>query len=405
MNELRNQMIPDDPDHLPPARRRQARRLLVPLDGDKQAEFIEQMAASSAPSVDFFLFSLISGLVMGAGLLVDHPGLLVFGLLVAPLLAPVVGLSVGVALGAPAQFGRSLLAFTIGCGFVLVGGLAAGLVSEFWFPGADSLMLQARFHARLNWVYALVAVYGALATAITLARRPEHAGLPSVALAYSLYLPLVVAGFGLSAGLPELWPAGLVIFAVHLAGTVLLAAFALAFMGCRPSSVFGYTLGGAFALLAVVVLLGVSGAGVAVTGQIAIPTFTPSPTLTLTPTETPTATPVPPTATPVPPTATSTFTPVPPTETFTPSPVPPTATPVPVFAVVSAVGDTGAFIRSSPAGERIKVLANGTLVRVLEQPVVVDRQEWFHVLTPDGIDGWMLGLVITIATPQPNWGP
>ena len=46
--------------------------------------------------------------------------------------------------------------------------------------------------------------------AFTLVRSPQQRPLViSVAIAYELYLPAGVAGFGLAAGLPELWPGGL----------------------------------------------------------------------------------------------------------------------------------------------------------------------------------------------------
>jgi hypothetical protein len=41
--------------------------------------------------------------------------------------------------------------------------------------------------------------------------------VPSVAIAYELYLPLAAAGFGLSSRIQNLWPDGLVIFTVYLA--------------------------------------------------------------------------------------------------------------------------------------------------------------------------------------------
>ena len=73
MNLPPTEYIPNDPDSLPPARRRRARRLLAPLDPDERAELLIEIAHRSSPSFDFFLFSLLAGGVIGIGLLLDQP--------------------------------------------------------------------------------------------------------------------------------------------------------------------------------------------------------------------------------------------------------------------------------------------------------------------------------------------
>ena len=397
--------MPEDPLTMPPARRRRADRLLVPLDGDEKAAFLTRLARRTSPSVDFFLLSLIAGIALGFSLLVDHPGFLVLGAVLAPLMAPVVGLGLGTMIGSPVYFGRSLLGFLLGCFFAIVGGLIAGFISQFWFPAEYSFIMQTQFHARLHWVYGLMVIFGAIMTSAAMARAPIRSRASSVALAYGLYMPLVITGFGLTAGEPDLVSAGLVIFVLHFALAVLLSALTLGIFGYRPLTLFGYSIGGAVALLVVVMLIGVSGAGIAVGGQIAIPTYTPSPTTppTATFTPSPTLTPTP-TYTPTP-TPTLTPTPVPPTATFTLTPVPPTPTPTPIFAVVRVLSDSGARIRSTPGGLTITVLANGTTVQVFEPPEEFSGGNWFRVLTPDGIEGWMLEDVLIIATPVPNWSP
>ena len=66
-------------------------------------------------------------------------------------------------------------------------------------------------------------------TAVTLVRLESYessslGALPSAALAYELYVPLALAGFGLGSQVPHLWPDGLVVFALHLAWSALLGA-------------------------------------------------------------------------------------------------------------------------------------------------------------------------------------
>lgn len=396
MNFSRTEQIPDNPDDLPPARRRRARRLLAPLDTDERANFLEKLAHRASPSFDFFLLSLISGTVLSLGLMVDASALLVLGAILAPFMAPVVGLSLGTVLGSARHFLRSLVGLLIGSLLVFLSGWITSTI-------ARSLLLrdlyQVHTHAQLSWSDFLVLALGAIITSATLAQSESHGSrfppaLPSVALAYELYLPLTVAGFGLGSGIPHLWPDGLVIFALHLAWSALLGAITLAIMGFRPLTLFGYTLGGVVALLGVILLIGISGAGAVVGAHVGLPTPVPTstPTLTATPTQTPT--PVPPTPTFTP---TATLTP-----TLTPTPTyTPTATPI--LAAIRTDLSEGVRIRVEPGGDTIGFVANDTLIILLPETVELDGVFWVHAITPDGTQGWIVqSLVVRVtATPPP----
>jgi hypothetical protein len=391
MNLPKSQTFPDDPQNLPPARRRRALRLLAPLNADERAAFVDDLAHRTSPSFDFFVFSLAAGAVIGIGLLLDSPVLLVLGAVIAPFMAPVVGLALGTVVGSIRHFARSLAGLAVGSGLVFGMGALAGAVARSRPPAT---LVQAHFYAQLSPLNFLVLVFGAILTCGAIARRPYNPAAPSVALAYALYIPLTIAGFGLVSGIPHLWPDGLVVFALYLAGGVLIGALALAFSGFRPLTLFGYTLGAAISLGGLVLLVGLGGVGAAFSGQIALPTL--SPTVTLTQTSTPTQT-----LTPVPPTATSTVTP-----SLTPTVTPtrtPTPSPTPVYALVSGENNSGAVLRAEPGGKVLRSYFNGTLMQVLPETVVKDGIVWVRVSAPDGLEGWMVQALLRTATPAPNW--
>lgn len=382
---------PDDPDRLPPARRRRARRLLAPIEADERAAYLDELAHRASPSFDFFLFSLACGAVFGIGLLLDAPALLVLGAVVAPLMAPAAGLSLGTVIGSGRHFLRSLVGLLIGGLLVFLAGTGVGLLTRVWAPPS---LNQAHLHAQLSWSGFLVLAIGASFTVATMLHSQHNPVLPSVALAYELYLPLSVAGLGLTSGVPHLWPDGLVVFAVHLAWSALLGAFTLAVLGIRPLTLFGYTLGAAMTLLGVILLIGLSGAGAVLGGQFGLPTPIPSATPTITPTLTRTPTPIPPTATP-----TLTLTPtLTPTQTQT---LTPTATPV--FAIIQTEDQMGAVIRATPGGRILKSYIDGTQVQVLPETVELERIVWAHVVGPDGTDGWIVAALLAgpPVTPSP----
>lgn len=391
--------IPDDPDLMPPARRRRARRLLAPLDADERSTVLDQLRRRTSPSFDFFLFSVVSGIIFCIGLMLDSPVVLILGAILAPLMAPLIGLSLATVVGSYKFFGRSLVGLLIGCWMVFVVGIAGGILGRVWLPASLSL---AQLNAELSMDNILVLTVGAIFTAATMVHHERSPAAPSVALAYTIYLPLVVAGYGLGSGSPHLFPDGLIVFAIHVAWGALLGAITLAILGFRPMTFLGYTLGGVVTLVGVATVIGVGAYSLTLgwfTPPLAVPTYTSTATFTYTPvppTATKTATPVPPSLTP-----TTTLTPTQtliPTQTRTP-------TPVPVYARIGP--EQGAILHSEPGYDSPEIypgVIQGTLVQLLGEPQELKGELWVEVLViEDGRQGWMVQSLLSIATPEPNW--
>jgi hypothetical protein len=402
MSLPKTEQTPDDPEKLPPARRRRAHRTLLPQKESPQETFIDTLGHRVSPTFDFFFFSLIAALVLSLGVWLDSPSLLVLGALLAPMMTPMVGLALGSVTGSMRFFTRSLVGLLIASGIVFCVSFIAGLAAWTLLPSPIEI-IQAFYHARLSWASFVVVALGSVLTTLWMVRNRRSAAVASVALSYELFVPLTVAGFGLGAGLDHLWPDGLVVFVIYLACAALLSAVTLLILGIRPMTIFGYTLGGAMFLLGILVLIGLSGAGVAFGGQVALPTAipsaTPTPTMTLTPSLTPSITP-----TPLPPTASPTASTTPSvTPSITPSYTP---SPTPVYAVVNAIEGGGAILRVEPGfgSDQVTSVLNGTIVQIIdEKPVEANNVFWLNVRIPDGREGWMLETTLLVATPAPNW--
>jgi uncharacterized membrane protein len=398
MNLPKTEYYPDDPNQMPPARRRRAHRLLAPLDADERTAFLERIAQRTLPTFDFFFFSLISGVVISWGLVLNSPVLLLCGALLAPLLSPITGLSLGTITGSGRFFARSLVGLLIGSSLTFSMGLLAGAILRDRLP---TELLQAHASPQVSWLNMLILALSAVLVTIYTAHPDRHPTLPNVALVYALYLPLTAAGMGLTGRVPHLWPDGMVVFALYLAIAALVGAITLAILGFRPLTLFGYTLGGTIVLVAILVLAWASLASTVIGTRIALPTYTPSATTTRTlvpPTATRTPTPLPPTIT-----VTATRTPTP---SSTPT-ITPTLSPTPQFALVNSSGsDTGVKLRADPGyqGKVIRIYLNGTLVQLLPDTQTIDNAIWAHVIvTTDNSEGWMLQSLLIVATPAPNW--
>ena len=231
---------------------------------------------------------------------------------------------------------------------------------------------------------------GAVLLTISFVRSENRPVLPSIMLAYGLFMPLSAGGIGLGIGSAALWPDGVLVFLVHLALAGLVGGITLAVLRFKPLKAGGYILPIFIWLLCLAALVYFTGLPKVIRNEILAtrPTVAPTPTVRFScrsTAPTPTATP----------TATST-----PTPTDTPSPTA-TASPTPAYAVIRASTGGGANIRSVPAGgTALAVLLNGTLVQVLPEIQTAGGFSWVHVRW-NNVDGWVLTTVLLATTETP----
>jgi uncharacterized membrane protein len=394
--------LPDENASLPPARRRRLRRT-ISSDTD-QAGLLRELSHRTVPSFDFFLFSLLAGIVLGIALLADSPALIILAALLAPFMAPMIGISLGSITGAMTFLLQSLGSMTIGSLIVFLCGTVAGWAVHL-LP--NRIYQQAVFHSEFTWPDLILLSLGAGLTAYLIARAPSQKPLvTSVAIAYGLYLPVGTAGFGLSSGIPGLWPGGLLLFFVHLVWAALVGSVVFWLLKLRPQTAAGYLLSVTYALVGViaVVLMSSQPAPARVVSQIqptpgatasaGVEASTPSPSPTITQSATPS--PVPNTATPTP-TRTLVFTQTA-TLTITPQPTP-------VWARINASEGNGALIRERPnyEAEVVQSLLNGSLVEVLNEVQTNGTVAWVRVRTVNGKEGWIVRSLLRTATPAPGW--
>ena len=385
--------LSNDPDHsLPPARRRRRSRRILPQGTDEKFSFLEEVARRVTPSFDFFLFCLIAGLVLTVALFTEQWALVVMAALLAPFMAPVIALSLGIVLGSVRFFIKALGGLLIGGALVFLSGVLGGTFISL--RSAKLPMIIAYQFTQFTWANFLLLVLGAGLTTYLIVRSPRQRPMvASVALAYEILFPLGVAGFGLVSGVPSLWPDGLLVFVVHLAAAVLVGAIVLVIIGVRPRGFFGYTVSTTLVLAAIAALVALSGMGTAIGLQVAVPTHTPTQTPTATHTATMTATPIPPTGTPTP---TNTLVPTK-TPTLTVSP-----RPTPIYARISASSGGGVLVREEPSQESLVAISllNGMLVEIVPGSDIQEgNTTWVKVITADGIEGWVVNTLLSTATP------
>jgi hypothetical protein len=400
-------------------RRRAQRRAYFPTNEQERAELFSHLVRRAFPSYELFVYSLVAGAILGLGYLFNSQGLLIFGVLVAPLLTPWIGMALSIVAGALRLFAQTVIALFVSSLIVFLGGLLAGFASR---PFQPLTFNEAFLHSHLWWPDLVILTLGAILITISFVRSEDRPHLPSALLAYEFFPPLAAAGFGLGSGvgLGEIWPQGLLVFVVHLAWATIFGLVTLFFLRFSPTSFGGWVFTGAtlIGLLAVVAVY--SGLGDLIAGKSTLAPPTPQPVALIEASATPSALP---SITPSPnadeataiigvPTATFTRTPrptavtLPATETFTPTV---TAEPTPILAMIRAGEGGGAHIRENPGGLVLVTLGNGTTVTIIPN----DLQEvkgvmWVHVFAivhDKRVEGWMIQTVLQTATPIADWQP
>jgi len=405
------------------ARRRRARRTFFPKDAKGRAAVLAVLAKRAYPSYELFIYSLVCGAVLGVGFIFDSYGVLILGILLAPLMLPWVGLVLSIISGMPRLFAQTLAGLAISALLVFAASALAGLASRLILPHTFNAAFTL---SRLWWPDLIVMALGAILLTISFVRSESKPYLPSVVVAYELFMPLSASGFGVGNGVGDLWPHGVLVFVVHLAWATVFGLIALAVFRFRPLSPSGYVFAlGVFAIVAGTVFW-LTNSSVArtvdPTGENIVlnTTGTFEPVSSELPSAPPSGTPNLPrrteavstpedvsaaadgTVTPVPLTLDITL-PVTETRTSTPEPEP-----TPIYALIRAREGGGAYVRREPGGNVIATLGNGSIVQILPETQERNGVLWIHILATRNdlrVEGWIIQSVLETATPVPNWEP
>jgi hypothetical protein len=398
-------------------RRRAQRRAYFPTDEEGRAALFSHLARRAFPSYELFVFSLVSGVILGLGYFLDSQALLIFGILVAPLMTPWIGMSLATIAGSFRFFLQTIAALFISSLIIFLSGALAGFATQALSPHTFN---EAFIHSRLWWPDIVTTTIAAVILTISFVRSEERPYLPSALLTYGLFLPLCAAGFGLGSGVSQIWPQGLFVFLVHFGWATFFAILALFFLRFYPTSASGLIFTGLIFVVLIAVVTSLTGfgkwmmqtAGLATPPPAAVTLTSPTPTLfsTITsspqpdnanavigaPSSTPSRTPTADSKTALPT--------LPPTDTAT-STV--TAEATPIIALIRASEGGGAFIREKPGGFVLATLANGATVTIIPNDLQeVNKVTWVHVFTVTNdrrVEGWMIQSVLQTATPIPYW--
>lgn len=183
----------------------------------EQYDTVEELFKKSQPNSIYYTLLFLSSLIVAAGLLLGNSTIVIGGMLVTPLLTPILIIALGIAVGELGAIKSSAI-LVLKSLFIVIAvsfGLALLLGSD---EGNVLLFGNALNYAVL---YFIVAFASGVAATFAWVRKEVADILPGIAVAVSIVPPLGVIGIGLSALNPEVLRLSILIFIFNFLGVIL----------------------------------------------------------------------------------------------------------------------------------------------------------------------------------------
>lgn len=180
----------------------------------------------------FTLLMTFASVISAMGVLADSTAVVVGAMLIAPLISPMMGMGLSLAMGWPRRLARSAALVLLGIGIAVGTGAVLGASSTLGADlGANSQVLSRASPTLADLV---VAVAAGAAGAYALSRRDVSSSLPGVAIAIALVPPLSVVGITAQAGDAASASGTLLLFLTNLVAILVVGGTIFVLTGVAP---------------------------------------------------------------------------------------------------------------------------------------------------------------------------
>lgn len=203
---------------------------LFEVDPKHRKQALDTLIKESAPTSDFFLMLLMSVVIVTVGLLINNASIIIGGMLVAPLLYPILALGMSVVLADTNMMRRSIYVIVKSIVLSLV---IAGAISLFFIGLLDKeSLLQSEIldRAHPSLAYLLVSIAAGVAAAFAFTKKELSEALPGIAVSVALIPPIAVMGIGFAFVNWGIITGALGLFGLNLLGIVFASFIVFSFM-------------------------------------------------------------------------------------------------------------------------------------------------------------------------------
>ncbi|MFP3903566.1 MAG: TIGR00341 family protein [Armatimonadota bacterium] len=213
--------------------------LKLRLSQEAARELHEDIEEMSQPTWGYYGMVGLSGIIAAYGLLAGNTAVVIGAMLVAPLMSPIFGIALGLAIGDRKLLVRAVLSEVLG--IVVVIGLSFLIGLAPLRPEFGTIILMRTQPTLYDMIVGLAA---GLAGAYAIVSERISVALAGVAIAVAVVPPLAVAGLCLAAGRLELAGGAMLLFtanflAIEVAAAFLLTAYGLVSLETDLALTFG----------------------------------------------------------------------------------------------------------------------------------------------------------------------
>ncbi len=210
--------------------------IIPQLTFEERVDVYKQVRRGARPKIDFFMMIGLAAGIAAFGLLLNSPAVIIGAMLVAPLMAAIMGIGLGL-IQADIKLLRLAVSATLkGILLAIAVGVIIGLLAKYFLPVAEPTP-EILGRTQPNLFDLGVALISGLAGAYALSRKEMSSSLPGVAIAAALVPPLVTVGIGLAwlnHG-PQIAQGSLVLFMTNLISIIAASGFVFFMLGFRPN--------------------------------------------------------------------------------------------------------------------------------------------------------------------------
>jgi len=189
---------------------------LLKITKVEQYRTAAELMEHSRPSSIYFALLILSSTIIASGLLLDSASIVIGGMLVTPVLTPVLAIALGISVGDPQTIKN--ISILLGKSFLVI--LIASLIIAFLF-GPTQIPIVFSNTVLTAVLYFLVAVASGVAATLAWTRKEISEVLPGISIAVSLVPPLSLVGIWLSSFELEFVRFYFIVFVLNLFGIVM----------------------------------------------------------------------------------------------------------------------------------------------------------------------------------------
>ena len=199
---------------------------LFQLTSAERKNSLDEIIEGATPDTSFYMLLILSTVIVTMGLLLGSASVVIGGMLVAPLLSPLLSLAMGFVMADFQLIRQSTKIIVASILVVLVIALLMGLLA---INVEENEEIMQRINPSLG--YLLVAISAGVAAAFAQVRPKLSEALPGIAVSIALLPPLCVSSLGIVLGKMEVFTGSLGLFVLNLFGIIVASIIIFGLMG------------------------------------------------------------------------------------------------------------------------------------------------------------------------------